>query len=357
LGLPFGGVGMTEKTYKKHSLYERAWKVIMIPRKKFTGTDYRGVAYNEDDAIVLSDSSMKTGTPLRVKFRTQSAVTVPLYGDVSIYNLSESMTYRLITQGARLIIEAGYKNGEYGVIWNANVIHFIDRRENVTDRVLEMRCCQGYDVIQTNFAYGHITRQVKLADRFQNLTQLLKIESKSSQELDDRKQQSTRPSVVFGDGQRYLRECAKDVGGTLSVTDGTSNPIYTVSNMITSIPQGKELVISPKSGLIGTPAQTPMGVSFRCLLDPRLKFSAPNYQQIRLEHSEIKANFISIEGTGGQGKLPMHDKYGRYKLISVSHSGDTRGTEWYSNVTAVVNPEQLANLGLGSINTSDGSKS
>lgn len=336
---------MDSTDFKKFSLYKRAWRITVIPRKSFQGADIRGVQYNEDDAIVLS-SSFFDEQALHCKFRVQSAVTVPLYGDVTIYNLSQKMTNTIVHDGARVVIEAGYENGAFGKIWDANIFHFIERRENVVDRILTLHCIQGYDIIKSGFVMGHVTQAENNDEgRFNFITQQLKLDAETSPPVTTKnKTISWKSEAIFGDGATYLRSRANDVWGQLISADGTKPLKVTIGDFLNEISADKEIEISPKTGLIGIPSQVPKGVSFKCLLDPRLKHMRPE-QQIRITHTETRMTPQIF----GQGTPPLFSNDGRYRLISVTHTGDTRGQDWYSECEAWVNPDMQVLAGTGAM--------
>jgi hypothetical protein len=323
--------------YKKYSLYERRWQIVVIPRRAFTGTDDQGEKYNEEDAIVLSDS-LYGEAALRVKFKVTSAQTVPTYGDITVYNLNEKTVSRITKEGARVVVMAGYRNGNYGIIWNGNLFSFMEYRENVTDKVLLLHCMGGKDVIAPSFISGTLTEVTgkTMQDRVTYLTKQMKIELKETETLTKEKAKLTKPQLYFGNPERYLHDEAKTYGCQRTADKEGK---YCISNIITDT-GSVEIVISPSSGLIGIPTQVMKGISFRTLLDSRLIYDIPP-MNVRIDNSEIKAMPQMY------GVIPeWMDEYGRYRVISVTHSGDTRGQEWYSDVEAWVNPDQLADRGI-----------
>jgi hypothetical protein len=81
--------------------------------------------------------------------------------------------------------------------------------------------------------------------------------------------------------------------------------------------------------LIGSPQQTDNGFSFRCLLNPRIKIMNP-CMMVQLGHSELKQNTLV------QGSSPgMIDPEMYGIVIGVDYRGDTRGNDWYCDVTCL----------------------
>jgi hypothetical protein len=332
------------KAFKKFSLYKRAWRIIVIPRNSFTGYNETGIKYKESDAIVISDSTFGDAA-LHCKFNVNSAVTIPTYGDITVYNMSKSMINQLAAEGARVVVEAGYLNGVYGQIWNGNVFHFIEYRENVVDRVLTMHCLFGKDVLANNFLMASLSGEQTRKDRFEHFTKLVKIDVKMSKEILEETNKTARRIIEFGDVYNHIRDDIALEGRQLTATKEGK---LTDANFVTEVSSDKAVVVSPDSGLIGLPTQIPKGVSFQTLLDPRLIFDVPP-RNVILRNTEVKGlqqNYNALP--------PMLDSEGQYRIISVNHRGDTRGGEWYSFVESVVNPEMILALGPGESYTFNG---
>ena len=79
--------------------------------------------------------------------------------------------------------------------------------------------------------------------------------------------------------------------------------------------------------VIGVPKQTPFGVIFRVLLDPRLLIKVPP-MLAQLDRTVITQAAIQIN----QVQTPL-DPDLMFVVAQVRHIGDSRGNEWYSEVT------------------------
>lgn len=340
---------LNKENYLPYKLYRRKWRLTVVPMKKFEGINYQGEKYAEDDAIILSDSDFEEGNThaLHVRFNVNSSLSVPKFGEVTIYNLSNDMMETL-KQGTRVVLEAGYEDGNFGVIWNANIYHFIERRENIVDRVLTMHCMDGYEIFKDCFVYAHVTKDRNtILDQYKEVVKQTGIDAVETPAAlsDSSNKKSARAATIIGSPSNAINEISKSANGTIAGETKMSK-IAIVDGKVTitdpnSIGIGEELVISPETGLIGTPSATQYGVIFRSLLDPRLLFTDP-LVQVKIERSEV----IAQPQRYGQTVAPVvPPRDGRYKVISVNHIGDTRGTEWYSDCECVVNPDQIINLG------------
>jgi hypothetical protein len=135
------------------------------------------------------------------------------------------------------------------------------------------------------------------------------------------KSELTRGKVVFGLAKDYLRQLAQSNNASFYVEDGKVNIVRAAD-----LPKGEVFDLSPESGLIGMPTQNDNGVTFKCLLNPRLKIN--NF--VRIENRFIKAQ------TYQQGQVMRSlDGSGLYRIVGITQSGDTRGDNWYSECTTV----------------------
>ena len=92
------------------------------------------------------------------------------------------------------------------------------------------------------------------------------------------------------------------------------------------VPEGEIIELSPESGLIGVPAQNDFGVTIRCLLNPKIKINS----MVHVDNSLIRNQQFE------QGQVVYSlDNDGIYRVVQVTHIGDTRGNDWYTEVETV----------------------
>src|SRR5699024_6702762 len=113
-----------------------------------------------------------------------------------------------------------------------------------------------------------------------------------------------------------LNQIAKSVNGTYYNEDGTVNIISAAG-----LPDDTILDIGPETGLIGSPTQIEYGIKFKCLLNPLITTNT-------LVHIDNK----KIEGYRYQQGQAIHelDNQGIYRVIKLTHYGDSRGNDWYT---------------------------
>jgi hypothetical protein len=275
---------------------------------------------------------------LKCSFRIEKvAMQTANYAEVSIYNLSAGTEAEIIKDGDRVIIEAGYQgvittdgNGnkveatpkQYGVIFDGLVIQAIRDKEDNVNYKLTLVCMDGdsflaNNIIKMSIGGGQNQRQIveTIVSNAETPTEIGRI----SPDLNT--QNLPRGKVFFGTPKQYLKNVAADNNANFWVDDGA---VYITK--ATDIPPGQALVLTPQTGLIGVPQQTQDGASFKCLLNPNIKLMS----MVKLDNTMIR----QIKQQVGQYPT-MLDQDGQYQIYKLSHYGDTRGDEWYTECEGI----------------------
>lgn len=243
---------------------------------------------------------------------------------MTIYNLSPDTENILITEGSRVIVEAGYEGEQYGVIFDGDLVQPLRDKEDGTTYRLILYSLDGdqylnQGVVNFSLVKGQTSRSIA-----NNLISKASVPSELgsiSDGLDQNQNQLSRGKVVFGMAKDYFRQLAQTHNAAFYVEDGKVNLIK-----ISDYPTGEILDLSPTSGLIGTPAQNEQGVSFKCQLNPHIKIGS----LVHIDNSLIQAQRIQL----GQAQRTL-DNDGIYRVIGLTHIGDTRGENWYSECIGV----------------------
>lgn len=280
------------------------------------GRKYR-VLVSNSNGVALDVSQ------LRVTFKIIKTVMMqPNMSEIVIYNLSPETENTIIKEGNRVIIEAGYEGEQYGKIFDGNVIQPIRDKEDGTTYKLTLSALDGDRFFNYGLYTGSFTRGLTTRQQVSELSSKAKIPSELgdiSSGLSSAK--LTRGKVVFGLARDYLRQLAKTENATFYLDDGKVNIIKA-----SDLPTGKQFDLSPASGLIGVPAQAEYGVTAKMLLNPRVGLN----KYIHIDNSLVRAKQVEL-GTI-QRSL---DRDGLYRVIKITHTGDTRGTEWYTEVETI----------------------
>jgi len=149
-----------------------------------------------------------------------------------------------------------------------------------------------------------------------------------------------RGKVMYGNARQYLRDVAQSNGKVWSIQNEQITFIP-----VTSYLPGERVVLTSKTGLIGTPQQTTEGVNVKCLLNPRLRIGG----LIDIDNASIADFKINFAIKGSPANLPIpQSPDGVYYCLVIDHSGDTRGVDWYSTILGITqNPSSNPGNSVG----------
>lgn len=312
--------------------------------------------------ISITDSSFEPEA-LRITFDVYTSWwSVPWYADISIYNLNEQTANLLLTQGQNsatpatqapnsaaqtvpikqgmeVILYAGYQNnGKYGVIWDGFVLQPLWIRENQTDFKLTLHCINWFGLIARNSigmsTQAGVTQQQVVAAIAANSYHPI-----GTGQITDQLSNKSLPrgKVLFGRPDKYLNEIARDNNmqwwlsqkGLLNFSGLEEGLSSTFDNAP---------VYTPTTGIVGTPQQTQDGVNFRLLLDPTVEVKKPA-MCVKIDQTEIQQ--LSIQANVRPGFLSQS---GTYVVLSARYLGDTRGQDWYTDVTGWLTTQEKATM-------------
>lgn len=297
---------------KGNVLYGRKWQVIV--------SDLAG-----DKALDVSD--------LHIQFSLYKTMLVqPNFSTVTIFNLSPETENALIQEGYRCVVSGGYMEGaHFGELMDFNVIQPIRYKQGGTDYVLEL---VGMDS-QIFFAYG--TANFAML-RGQNSRQIIsRVASTASVPAEIgvlspnlSTKRLPRGVSVFGQAADILRQIARSEGMSYYTEGGRVNFISPQD-----LPTGEIIDLTPATGLLGVPQQQQYGVTARVMLNPRITIGC----MVHIDNSLVQNQQYST----GQPIYQL-DQSGIYRVIQLQHVGDTRGTDWYTQIQTVSQSGILPNM-------------
>jgi len=259
-----------------------------------------------------------------------------MFAEVTVWNLNDETLSAIQppTQGfsksvGKIVIQAGYVNGNYGQIYSGQVFQTRVIHENVVDKKLVLNCIDGLQQLMNNYVSmtfsAGVNQQTVVKGIASQAQQPIEIGTLSDS-LNSK--QLPRGKVVFGEPKKFFREISQDNNGQFYFVDGQLN-----LTTLLDIPKGQSLIIQPPpiGGLIGYPEQVDGGVKFTVLLNPLLKLMYPP-MSVTLMNTVINQQQVQY----GSGTLPyVLSPSGEYKVVKVVHHGDTRGNDWYTECVAV----------------------
>lgn len=260
---------------------------------------------------------------LRCTFQIEKSISeTPNYAEIVLYNLSAQTENSIIKEGAKVILEAGYQNPQYGLIFSGDIVQPLRGKEDNTTYTLTLVSQDGdlfYNkgIINASFRAGQTQRDV-LENIAKQSTNALEIE-----QLSDNLSQTALPrgKALFGLTRDYFRQIAKSEQAAFYINN---NKIEFIKAM--DLSKNEIIKLNGKSGLIGMPEQTEEGIQATCLLNPLLdlnKMVAIDLSSIQRQKADRNSELKNLAGAGV------------FKIIKLAHKGDTRGDEWYTEFTAV----------------------
>lgn len=307
------------------------------------------------ETLTLTDSKWEPEA-LRAKFRSVfSADTQAWIGEVTIWNLSPSLEQSLllgpgepqvaasgntpITQGDLLTISAGYQvnfDPEANIIFQGTVLQPAWDRENVTDFKTTLRAIIDPGNIYLSTTMGPFQTQGKIVAAMATAANT-PIEQVDTSALPTGPLPRAKP--VFGTVNNVLDTVQRTTDLRIWVSPKGLNV-----RAMSGEPQPADLVFGPSAAgtgyrptagstasytptLIGTPQQTEQGILFRVLLDSRIKMASI----VKIDQSVIR----QLPRYPGNATFSQLDQDGSYVVCGMTHQGDTRGQEWYTDVTAL----------------------
>lgn len=316
-GTAFGGSGLSlqdnyEYTYERVIVNENS---ISETGNYLYGRKYRIMVFREDGTgLDLSD--------LHIVFDVSKSLTREANtGTVTIYNLNTETENDLMVNCNRVTIEAGYE-GLFGLIYDGDVIQGIRGVENGVDYYLTLITMDCERFLNSGFINYTMTRGMSKRDVAKNIcnvsTNPVQLNSISSS---FNTAKYIRGKVVFGKSRDFLDQLAATSNANFYTDSGKVNLVS-----FNDISENEIIHLNSSSGLIGSPQQNAEGISFQCLLNPRITL----YSLVNIPNDQI----VEQEYSDGNSVVYTLDQDNLYRIIKVEFSGDTRGQNWYTSCTA-----------------------
>ena len=271
-----------------------------------------GIQYDRSASVVIAPVSGAPGVEvkgLRIAFAVKKKATSNANTlNVKIWNLSPSTRNRIVRRSTVLVLRGGYKGNNarqlphIGSGMIQRVVHDPQSPEVVTE--LELRDGGlGLDESVFRKAYPAGTKLQRIVD---DVLAVMPDVSRGAMQSAALAQALPGKRAFSGNARVVLDKLSKAFGFEWSVQNGAAqfvDRIGSVGGQVTAV------VLSPQSGLIGSPARTNAGCKAKCLMNPAI----------------IPGRFIQTVSRFCPGY---------FKVLTVEHKGDTHGGDWISTVEA-----------------------
>ena len=277
-----------------------------------------------------------------VSFRiSQKCYGKPSTAIVLVTNLSKStadkveVEYNTIQKdkGLRLVIDAGYESN-HAIVFDGDLWFKTTGRTSETDSYIKFIAARGDRAYQYAFTNRTIARGSSQEQLFQNLAEDMKPYGITDAPVPKYLLKQTRPrgKVICARTHRAMDDFCKT--NNLNWGFGDDSIITTMYQPVQYTDE-EVVVLNAATGLVGRPELTPTGIDCRCLMNPRIAFGT----LFQIDNASLQRGDIDTAVMADYNKNLMVSDYavapdGLYRAYSVEVIGDTRGTNWYSDIKA-----------------------
>lgn len=294
-----------------------------------------------DKALDLSE--------MRFRFQTaQQDVESPNTVSIRVYNLSEDTIKKIRGEYSRVVLQAGYIEAPFGVIFDGTIRQYrIGKDNDQISTYLDILAADGdvaynFGVVNTTQAAGTTSKQRLDAAVLQaygphGVTMGKNMIPPTGGVL-------PRGKVLFGLARASIRAEAQTQGSTWQIANGKVD-IVPLDGYL----PGEAVVLTAQSGLIGRVEMTEDGMRCRALLNPKLivgglvKIDNRSINQtVAAKGAEIQGGQLAYNRYAGIQLLASTSADGLYRVYVAEYVGDTRGDDWYVDLTCLsVDPVTL----------------
>jgi hypothetical protein len=269
---------------------------------------------------------------LRFKFSVRRGdIQTPNSADIRIYNLSEQTTQAIQKEFTRILLQAGYE-GNFGVIFDGQIKQVRRGRETQTDTYLDITAADGDSAYNFAFSSTSLAAGSTPIDHFNAVAKDMEKHGVSEGYVPDLPGNPLpRGKVVYGMSRDIMRNVAKNTDCSWSIQDGKLTMVPQTAYVPGEIP-----VITAATGMVGLPEQTQNGIRLKVLLNPNIKIG----QAVKLDNASIQRYRYSM--SIGQEAVNLLNEQsnkinndGLYYVMIADHAGDTRGNEFYTELTCL----------------------
>lgn len=293
--------------------------------------------------VVADGASGLDISALRFKFQIKAAdKETPQAAFIRVYNLSDDTAQRIQKEFSRVILQCGYEEGGFGIIFDGTIKQVRNGRESSIDSFLDILGADGdfsnFAVLSATLAAGS-TPQARIGAAVKGM-------GTTTGYMPDDIQGPTLPrgKVLYGMARDELHVQAASAGLTYSIQKGKI-----VFLPLNGYRPNEAVVVNAQTGMVGWPEQTEAGIKVRMLLNPQLDVGC----KLKIDNKSILLAQAPASGTSAQvqfenlnANVPVNAD-GLYRIHVIEHVGDTRGNDWYSDVICL-SIDQTTSQGLTS---------
>ncbi len=276
-------------------------------------------------------------TQMHFKFQTSNQdAESPSTAVIRVYNLSDTTIKKIRGEFSHVVLQAGYQDAAFGVIFDGTIKQYRIGKENGTDSYLDIMAADGdlgynFSTISQTLAAGtsslERTQAAIAAMAPQGIKQGQLLIPTTGGVL-------PRGKVLFGLARASLRQETAAIGSTWTISQGNVQVVP-----LTGYLPSQAVVLNAQTGLIGRVDQTEDGMRCRCLLNPKIVVGGlvqidnkSINKTVAARDAEVVGSQLAYNRYAGIQQFASESADGLYRVYVAEHNGDTRGNDFYSDL-------------------------
>lgn len=294
--------------------------------------------YLRECSLVVSDDTGDTAdlSNLRVVFRiTHGIQSTPRLLSARIYNPSAQTIDRVKKLYTKITLSVGY-SGKTSVLFEGKIWQTRDGRENPVDTFLDIFATTGEQAFTFSTISTTLPAGWQYSDMHNAAAQAMAVDNIVAGAFPEIDGSAPRPKVVYGMTRDHARVLGHSTGSVWGI-DGQEYYYRRIADMAKIDSKRPVIELTPETGLVGIPVQTPDGVQVTCLINPAITVNT----FVRISGVKVLDTIVDPSTPPSDIENRRYDERGMpyivgksptgtYSVIWAEHYGDTRGNDWYS---------------------------
>lgn len=300
---------------------------------------------------------------LRIQFQvTAIDIDAPPTAIIRVLNMSKTNEERFSKEFQSIVLQAGYEDGNFGIIFQGTIIRVRKGRLNNIDSFVDIMASNLDSIYNFGFANKTLAAGASFQTQLDGVKQSVNNSPAAMGQAGALEQglqfgnipdsfgtggTLPRGKVLFGLARDKMTDIANSTGAVWSIgPDGKVN-----FHKLTGYLPGDAVVLNAQTGMIGVPEATTQGIEVKCLLNPLIKSGT----RIQLNNSDLVTTTNQYQGAG----FPAYSDFqffanksrdGMYMAMVVEHEGDSRGSgaDWLTKIIAL-SVDSSGNSGAGTV--------
>jgi hypothetical protein len=298
--------------------------------------------------FLRKDNRVLDLSQMQLQFRTSAAdQQSPNSAFIRILNLSQKTAELIRTEFTRVLLQAGYQTGNFGAIFDGQILEVRKGRINPTDTFVDIFASDN----DLAYNFGYVSGNLAAGSTQKNaIDAAVKGFNDTANPALGIGGISNSDTVSYGPGPginvggvlprgKTMFGMARDTMRTIARTNQFSwslNGNTLAVTPFTGYRPGEVVEISSKTGMIGIPEQTNNGIIVRTLLNPRFQIAG----RVHINNKDILPAAPDLQ-VGALNNFAAISADGFYKILVAEHRGDTRGPEWLTELTCLTTDASL----------------